>query len=62
MNAMYDRQHVESVLTRVGLPKDRRDAILDQIHFPIDLNALQALLAPQGITHEALVNRMGGSP
>jgi hypothetical protein len=62
MNAMYDRQHVDSVLTHVGVPKDRRDAILDQIHFPIDLDALQALLAPHGITHESLVNRMGGSP
>ena len=62
MNAMYDRQHVDSVLKRVGVPQDRRNAILDEIHFPIDLNALQAFLAPLGITHDALINRMGGSP
>ena len=59
---MYDRQHVESVLTRVGVPADQRAAILDEIHFPIPLDALQALLAPLGITHDALINRMGGSP
>jgi hypothetical protein len=59
---MYDRQHVDSVLKRVGLPEDRRDAILDEIQFPIDLNALQTFLAPLSITHDALINRMGGSP
>ena len=62
MNATYDRQHVDSVLTRVGVPKDRRNAILDEIHFPIDLDALQAYLEPLGITRDALVSRMGGSP
>jgi hypothetical protein len=58
----YDRQHVEAVLTRVGLPENRREAILNEIRFPIDLDALQAILAPLGITHDALINRMGGSP
>jgi hypothetical protein len=62
VNAIYDRERVDSVLTRVGVPKDRRDAILDEIHFPIELNALEALLAPLGITREALINRIGGSP
>ena len=62
MNEMYDRQHVESVLIHVGVPKDQRNAILDEIHFPIHLDALQASLARFGITHDALINRMGGSP
>jgi hypothetical protein len=35
---------------------------LDEIHFPIDLDGLQAFLAPLGITHDGLVHRMGGSP
>jgi hypothetical protein len=59
---MYDRQHVESVLIRVGVPAERRNAILDQIHFPVDLDALQGFLTPLGITHDALISRMGGSP
>lgn len=62
MTETYDRQHVEAVLTRVGVPEDRRNAILNEIRFPIGLDALQALLAPLGITHDALINRMGGSP
>lgn len=62
MNGMYDRQKVESVLKRVGVPTDRRNAMLDEIHFPIDLDALQAFLAPLGLTRDALIDRMGGSP
>jgi hypothetical protein len=62
MSELYDRQHVESVLKRVGAPKDRRDAILNEIQFPIDLKSLQERLAPFGVTHAALTDRMGGSP
>jgi hypothetical protein len=62
VTAIFDRERVDSVLKRVGVPTDRRNAILDEIKFPIDLNALQATLAPLGITHDALINRMGGSP
>lgn len=62
MTGVYDRAHVESVLTRVGVPEERRNAILDEIHFPVDLEGLQALLARQGITHDGLIDRMGGSP
>lgn len=62
MNELYDRQRAESVLTRVGVPKDRRNAILDEIHFPIELDALEAIVAPLGITRDALISRLGGSP
>jgi hypothetical protein len=62
VNEVYDREHVESVLKRVGASKDRRNAILDEIRFPIDLDTLQALLARLGITHDGLIDRMGGSP
>jgi hypothetical protein len=60
MNEMYDREHVDSVLRNVGMPKDRRNAILDEIHFPIDLDALQAMLGPLGITHDARVCTRSG--
>lgn len=62
MTQLYDRAHVELVLTRVGVPEERRNAILDEIHFPLDLKALQTVLARQGITHDGLIDRMGGSP
>jgi hypothetical protein len=59
---MYDRQHVDSVLKRVGVPQDRRNAILEEMHFPIGFDALQTFLAVRGITHDGLISRMGGSP
>ena len=62
MNQMYDRDHVDAVLRRVGAPKERRDEILNSIRFPVELDELQAALAPFGITHDALIDRMGGSP
>jgi hypothetical protein len=62
VNEMYDRPHVELVLKRVGMSKERRNATLDDIHFPIDANELQALLLPLGITHDVLTDLMGGSP
>lgn len=62
MNESYDRQHVDSVLRRVGVPDHIRNAILDEIQFPIRLDALQALLVARGITHDGLISRMGGSP
>ena len=48
MTDLYDRAHVESVLARVGMPKDRRDLILDDVRFPLQLTELQALLAMHG--------------
>jgi hypothetical protein len=62
VTTMYDREHVDAVLKRVGAHEDRRNEILDKIRFPIDLAALQAVLAPFGITHDALIDEMGGSP
>lgn len=62
MNETYDRQRVDSILKRVGVPEDQRSAILDEIAFPVGLDALQAFLARLGITHDDLISRMGGSP
>jgi len=62
VNGTYDRKHVDAVLERAGVPLDRRNAILDEIEFPIDLGGMQAVLATHGITHDGLVSRLGGSP
>lgn len=59
---MYDRQHVDAILRRAGAPKERRDEILDDIRFPISLDDLQGILQVHGITHDFLIDRMGGSP
>jgi hypothetical protein len=44
------------------VPDDRRNAILDKIDFPIDLHGLQVFLEDVGISHDGLIDRMGGSP
>jgi len=62
MDGQYDRSHVESVLTRAGVAVEQRTAILDEIRFPIELDALLTLLARHGITHDGLISRLGGSP
>jgi hypothetical protein len=62
MKDMYDRDEVDSVLRRAGMPDDRRAALLSEIRFPIPRDALQDILAPLGITHDGLISRMGGSP
>jgi hypothetical protein len=59
---MYDRQHVDSVLKRAGVPEVQRNVILDEIRFPIHLDALQVFLAARGITHDGLISGIGGSP
>ena len=62
MSELYDKQHVDSVLARVGVPKEQRDTILADVQFPIPLETVQAILAPYGLSHDSLVDRMGGSP
>lgn len=62
MTGQYDRSHVESVLTRAGVPVEQRTPILDEIRYPIELDALQTLLARHGITRDDLISRLGGSP
>jgi hypothetical protein len=62
MEALYDRSHVELVLTRAGVPDELRNVLLNELRFPIRLEALQAVLAAHGITHDGLISRLGGSP
>jgi len=62
MTDVYDRHHVDSVLRHAGVPEDQRIQILARVEFPISLNEVLALLAPFGLTHDSLVDRMGGSP
>jgi hypothetical protein len=59
---MYSRQDVESVLKHFGASRAQMNAILDDIQFPIDATELSARLFPLGITRDALINRIGGSP
>lgn len=62
MDDLYTREHVEAVLRRAGIPSERRALILDKIDFPLDLQTLQAALADYDISHDSLINDLGGSP
>jgi len=54
---------VRAILTRVGLDPQQIGEILESYPDPIDLNAAGPALAEKyGITQEALLDRMGGSP
>jgi hypothetical protein len=54
---------IRAILTRVGVEPVQIDEILSAYPDPIDLNAAAPELAEKyGISHEALTERMGGSP
>jgi hypothetical protein len=53
------REHVEEVLARVGLATDARKDLLSRIDYPADIDEVARVL---GLTHDDLLNRMGGSP
>jgi hypothetical protein len=54
---------VRAILTRVGVEPKQIDEILGSYPDPIDLNAAGPALAEKyGITHELLMDRLGGSP
>jgi hypothetical protein len=53
------REHVEKVLARVGIATSEREALLNQLDYPADVNDVMKLL---GLTHDQLTNMMGGSP
>jgi hypothetical protein len=55
------RQHVVEVLRTAGMPEvaDEANRSLPE---ELDLERAQEFLAPYGITKDALISRMGGSP
>ncbi|HEY7260009.1 MAG TPA: hypothetical protein VH589_00815 [Trebonia sp.] len=38
------------------------DEVLERLPDPVDLDYLEGLLAPYGVTKDQLISRMGGSP
>lgn len=59
MTQRVSREHVEKVLARVGIATDERQAMLNRLDYPADVNDVMRLL---GLTHDQLTNMMGGSP
>jgi hypothetical protein len=55
------RQHVIDVLQTAGL-MEAADKAASGLPDPVDLDQAQQFLEPYGITKDALISRMGGSP
>jgi hypothetical protein len=58
---MVSRQHVVDVLRTAGMMEEADEAARE-LPDPVDLDRAAELLAPHGITKDALISRMGGSP
>ena len=57
----YSREHVVDMLRRAGLREAADDAMLE-LPDPVDLDELQDWAMKRGITIDAMVSWMGGSP
>ncbi|MGC1238204.1 MAG: hypothetical protein WA860_05380 [Acidimicrobiales bacterium] len=57
----YSREHVVDMLRRAGLRNAADDAMLE-LPDPVDLDDLQDWAMKRGITRDAMVSWMGGSP
>jgi hypothetical protein len=57
----YSREHVVDMLRRAGLRVAADDAMLE-LPDPVDLDELQDWAMKRGITRDAMVSWMGGSP
>jgi hypothetical protein len=54
--------HARQVLRRAGFSAEQIDQILGQLPDPFDLDSDGSTLQRLGLTHDRLVDRMGGSP
>jgi hypothetical protein len=50
------------VLQRVGIPSERIDEIMSELSDPFDLDGAAPLLERFGVTHDRLMDSLGGSP
>lgn len=55
------REHVLDILAHAHLTREQEQTIL-ALSYPADIDQVMAVFARYGITKDALINRMGGSP
>jgi hypothetical protein len=55
------RQHVLDILRRVGFAKEAEE-LSKVLPDPVDLDKIEGILAPYGISRDVLISQMGGSP
>jgi hypothetical protein len=59
MAQRVSREHIEQVLVRLGIATDEREAMLDQLRYPADVNEVMQKL---GLSRDQLTSTIGGSP
>lgn len=57
----YSRQHVIDALNRLGYTQLAEEATRD-LPDPVDADQLSTWCAQNGLSHDDLISRMGGSP
>jgi hypothetical protein len=57
----YSRQHVVDVLHTLRSPELADEALRD-LPDPVDINRLEEWMMQHGLSREAMVSQMGGSP
>jgi hypothetical protein len=56
------RADLLQVARRIGIPEETIAEISAQLPDPVDLDEAGALLQSYGLTRDAVISRMGGSP
>ena len=59
---LITKDRARKVLQRAGIPAAQIDEMLAQLPDPFDIARAQPVYARYGLSHEQLINRMGGSP
>jgi hypothetical protein len=59
---IVSRQHVIDVLTRAGMTASEAEGAISGISLPAEVGSLLNHLGSQGLTHDGLISRLGGSP
>jgi hypothetical protein len=59
---LRSKAEVLAVLRRAGVPEQTVQQLNAALEDPVDLRRDDALLASFGVTHDNLIDRMGGSP
>jgi hypothetical protein len=59
---LITKDRARKVLRRAGIPAAQIEEMLAQLPDPFDIESAQPVYARYGLSHEQLINRMGGSP
>jgi hypothetical protein len=59
---LRSKADLQQLMRRLGLPEETIAEISAQLPDPVDLDAAGPLLLSYGLTRDAVISRLGGSP